>query len=78
MPGAQPLKLVCQATKMCTPGAGCTLRFVHWCRIRKLLLDLPQEVARGAYFHGRDIFLALKYFTDYVNSFMAQKCTVVR
>ena len=26
---------------------------------------LPPKVARGAYFHGRDVFCAMKYFSEY-------------
>ena len=29
---------------------------------------LPPDVARGAYFHGRGVFLTMKYFSNYIFS----------
>ena len=43
-----------------------------------MALYLPQEVATGAYFRGRDVFLAIKYFSEciYLCMAMDRRCTI--
>ena len=40
------------------------VRFTSWSYMGVVGIYLPPEVARGAYFHRRHIFLAIRYFSE--------------
>ena len=58
-PGAQGLKSVHLAAKLCTPGAGCTLNFEHCqTQMQNLSRDMIMENRETAVFEIKELFHA--------------------